>query len=307
MEAKGVALTGADPALDAEEAALLTVLGQAHHGTTGTQGLTAVVSTLTRAFNYYVESGDPERAVAIAASDLPLNAGIELVEKALGLVDLESHDAGLLQARYITPQRAQYDQAQNAFHSAMAIANLHQDPALKMRTLVAGACVDFTNCQFEQSLERNLRALELAGQVDLPDEEAHARYDLMHVLCARGELNEAARHASEIFDLANRSGTLLSKIRALEGNEQLHSAMGKWQTARQFSDQGLAASPREVMLLGCRALLEYQVGDFEAGEAYFARMIEGFPLDPLIPYTLTDAFPWHTVPATVIPLVVSQT
>ena len=86
-------------------------------------------------------------------------------------VALDSHDSGLLQARYITPQRAHYHRAQNAFHGAMAIAHRHQNPALEMRALVAAACVDFTDCRFEQSVERNLRAVGVGGQVDQPLED----------------------------------------------------------------------------------------------------------------------------------------
>jgi len=306
MAAKGVALTGAEPARDAEEAALLTGLGQAQSGTLGRQGVAAVTATLARAFDYYMASGDSERAVSIAAYHLPINTDSELIAKALELVEPGSHDAGLLQARYITPQRADYESAHDAFHSAMAIAQHEQDPALEMRTLVAAACVDFTNCRFEQSLARNLRAIELAEGVDQPEEESHARYDLMHVLYIMGDLEEATKHAAEISGLADRAGTAWSRVRATESNEQLDSAKGNWQTARNFSEQGLAASPREPSLLGCRALLEYQLGDFEAGETYLARLLEsvqqGQPGIPTPPYTIFN-LGTYTILTTVIPIV----
>ncbi len=69
-------------------------------------------------------------------------------------------------------------------------------------------------------------------------------------------------------------------IFALWSNETLSRLKGDWQAAREFSDRGLAVAPREPRLLGFRTLLEYEVGDFTAGETYLERLLEAMRLSP---------------------------
>ncbi len=233
---------------------------------------------------------------------MPSNVGREVIEKALELVPPNSHDAGRLQSKYITQLRAEYEEAQEAFQSALSIAQQEKDLNLEMKTLVAAACVDFTNCRFPQSLERNLRAIELAGRVEQPSEEVHARYDLVHVLYAMGDPEEASLHADAISEPAARSGMRRDQSRHVEAKENIASSKGDWQAARDFSEQGLALLPRDPVLLGCRALLEYQTGDFNAGEDYLQRLLSTFGYGQtgtpvLYPHVYAAAY---TVPSVVI-------
>ena len=299
--AKGVALTGTDPAQDAEAAALLSCLGEAQRGALTTFGHLGVIGTLTRAFDYYVSVGDVGRAVGIAAYRIPINTGRELIERALKMVPPDSHDAGRLLSCYIPSLRSEYDRAQDAIHGALAIARQQQDLELEMQTLVAAACVDFSHCGFEKSLDRNLQAIVLARQVDLPSEEAHARQHLMHVQYALGDLEDAARHAEASLESAERSGTRVWQVNAMDANHNVCSARGDWQAARYFNERGLALTPRDPNLLGGRALVEYQVGDFAAGETYLQRLLEAQPrqADLQLEFSLISAW---MVPILVIPL-----
>jgi DNA-binding CsgD family transcriptional regulator len=305
LTAKGVALTGTAPAGDAEAAELLFGLGQAQEGTqerlwSGPE----IFACFHRAFDHYVGSGDVGRAVDIAAHHISSNIGGELIAKALELVPADSHDAGRLLSRYIMPLRADYERAQETFHRALFIARQQQDLDLEMITLVAGACVNFVQCHFQESLDQNLRAIELADRVDHPVSEAHARYDLMHVLYAMGDLEGAASHATAMLRPAERSGIRAWQTSAMEANENVSSAKGDWKAAREFTERGLAVDPRHTILLGSRVLLEYQVGDFDAGEAYLERLLESIQRtqsDPSTPVTM--ATPWYAVPAVVIPVV----
>ena len=47
-----------------------------------------------------------------------------------------------------------------------------------------------------------------------------------------------------------------------------------WQAARDCIERGLPASPQEHRLLICRALIEYETGDFKQGEAYLENFLE---------------------------------
>ena len=273
LTAKGISLQGTEKALDAQSAELLLGLGRAMAGTTLRQQEMEVSRTLKRAFDYYVEVGDSSTAVAIASSGQGSH-GNDLIATSLDLVNPESYEAGKLLSRYILPLREDYDAAQDAFERAITIANREVDLDLEMATLVNGACVSFSHHRYEESLERNQRAIELARKVNQPIHESHSRYDLMHVLYGLGDLPGATEHAKAMIPVAERSGNLRWRGSAIEINENIASVQGDWKTAREWADRGLAIAPGDPNLLGSRALVEYQTGDFEAGSHYLDRLQE---------------------------------
>lgn len=306
LTAKGVRLTGLEPAEDDEAAALLLGLGNAQLGTFVRSSTGQVAETLTRAFDYYVSVGDSERAVTVALSDLPVVAvGVEFIERALALVPPDSHDAGKLKARLIIALRPDYDRSDQTFRDTLSIAREHQDKSLEMQALVAGACVDFHHGRNEQSLERNLQAIDLAEMVDLPNEESHARFDLYHILYAMGDLEGATHHAEAMVATAERTQTRIWRGRAMDANAILCSAKGDWQAARKYIEHGLEGSPQDSVILGAGALLEYQLGESEAGGAYLRRLLESVPEGSAgPPYRITESqqVP-YLVPAVVIPVI----
>ncbi len=261
--------------------------------------MTQAADTFVRAFDYYVDAGDSDRAVSVALADIRAATVREMIERALTLVPPDSHDAGKLQARQILANRADYDKAQGAFQRAFSIARKHQDQSLEMQALVASACVDFHHGHNEQSLERNLRVIELSHLVDMPYEETHAHYDLFHVLYAMGDSDQAASHAETMVASAERTRIRMWRSRAMEANEALGSAKGDWQTAREFTEQGLAISPQESTLMGARALVGYQLGETEAGDAYLNILFENYQAGAFDSGFQAN----HTVPAVVIPMV----
>ena len=69
---------------------------------------------------------------------------------------------------------------------------------------------------------------------DLPIEESHARYDLLHVLYAMGDLERAARHAGAMLAPAELTSARVWRGRAMDANENVRSAKGDWRYARDF-------------------------------------------------------------------------
>ena len=299
LTAKGVALTGREPAEDEEAAVLLSGFGHAQMGIVERANLSQVADTFVRAFNYFVDAGDSERAVSVALAEIRAATVREMIERALTLVPPDSHDAGKLQARQISANRADYDKAQGAFQRAFSIARQQQDQSLEMQALVASACVDFHHGHNEQSLERNLRVIELSHLVDMPYEETHAHYDLFHVLYAMGDSDQATHHAETMVASAERARIRIWRSRAMEAHEALGSAKGDWQTAREFAEQGLKISPLEHTLIGARALLEYQLGETEAGDTYLNILFENFRAGAFDSTNQAN----YTVPAIMIPMV----
>ena len=134
-----------------------------------------------------------------------------------------------------------------------------------------------TSSHFERSLERNQQALELAQLVDLPIAETHAHYDLQHVLYAMGDLEQATRHAEAMLAPSERTRTRIWQDRAMDSNHIVSSAKGDWQTARKYLEQGLATSPQDYLLIGAGAVMEYQLGETDAGEEHLKRLLDNIP------------------------------
>ena len=102
---------------------------------------------------------------------------------------------------------------------------------------------------------------------------------------------EAALASAERLRIPQRVGVALAEAMfgAYRGAD--------WQAARSLCDRGLAVSPLNPLLLGCRAWLEYEVGDFSQGEAYLERLLEAMRQAPPGPN------PAYSIPCLVIPAV----
>ncbi len=148
-------------------------------------------------------------------------------------------------------------------------------------------------------------AIDLARLVDLPIEEAHARYDLEHVLYAMGNLEEATGHANAMLAPAERTHTRVWHCRSMDANESVRSAGGDWRSARDYLEQGLATSPQDPALLGSKVLLEHQLGKTDAAEVYLERLLETLPVGEsnLLDGLRYPTLPYYTVSAVVIPVV----
>ena len=103
LVSKGIPLTGAAPAPDNEAAALLFGFGRAQAATLDSSQVEEAVANLGRAFDYYEQVGDAERAVAIAehpvgAFSAQRSGMAQLMRRALELVPPESHEAARILA-----------------------------------------------------------------------------------------------------------------------------------------------------------------------------------------------------------------
>ncbi len=282
LVAKGVALAGSDPAGDADSAELLFGLGRAQLATLISHQMPEAVSSLSRAFDYYVDGEDVANAVAIAEIPLLGPAGVaaqsaQMVPRALALVPADSHEAGLLlslQGCELGRVQRDYAGAQEAFDRALAISIREGDAGLQLRTLTNACYVDTFHMRWKEGLERGLKAIELGGQVDDLASTNMARHYTARMLLDTGNLREARVHATASLDLAERLRDRVALVTALWNNGNVSLAMGDWQAAREFSDRGLALSPEEHRLLPSRVMLEYQVGDFSQGTVFLDRLLE---------------------------------
>ena len=231
---------------------------------------------------------------------MPGVAGItRFITRALAVVSPDSHDAGRLFSRLglaLAIEMGDEAGAQDAFSKALVIAQRENDTALEAWTSTRASSVDWGHLRYEQSLERSLRAIELAGRTDEAITERHARGYANLSLLAMGNLEGARVHAENFLALSERLRDRLFIVMALWSNQRVCQAEGDWSTGRDFSDRALALRGAS-WVLGDRALLEYQVGDFRQGETYLEQLVEAHRLVPPGP----NEESW--VPAIVIPLV----
>ena len=184
LEAKGVPLSGAEPAPDQEAAALIHSMGLSQWAIEPRHNLLIAVENLTRAFAYYIEAGDTDQAVAIAESPIyPLPGSqsgmVRLIGRALGLIPADSHRAGRLLSQYgiaMGQAHGDYEVAQEAFSRALNIARPFKDPNLEMRILAYSANVDIFHMHWDECVDKALQAIELGREID----EVDAIYSSLH-------------------------------------------------------------------------------------------------------------------------------
>ncbi|MCI0846596.1 MAG: hypothetical protein J4N33_05690, partial [Chloroflexi bacterium] len=274
--------------MDAETAALCFGLGVAQTAILASHQIEDVVASLTRAFDYYVDVGEVERAVAVAELPFPMPPGqttgaSHLITRALALVPSDSHEAGRLLSRYVTAlviEGGDYEAAQEVFSRALDIARREGDEALEMRILDGATDPDLNFLRLQGAVVKSLRAVELAQHADDLRTEVHARFFGGMAQLYMANLEGTRQQAAAMLAPAERlrSNSLLSGANYL--NQITSSLGGDWQSSRDFSDRGLAVSPLDPRLLGNRAILESQVGEIDQAFAYLERFLAAIRLTP---------------------------
>ena len=264
------------------------------------------VSSLTRAFDYFAEVGDVPQAVAVAESPIIALPGVtglaDLIAHALTLVPAESPEAGRLLSRYIIPlavEKGDHERAQKAAAQALTIAQRELDSALELRTLADSADVAGRYLNFSEALSKSLQAVELAQKVDEPHAASVASFWAATTSRIVGDFEGAARHAAEGLALAERLRDRFRVSGFLLAGGELARLQGAWETAREFSERGLAAAPGDPMSPALRALVEHQVGDFQRGATYLERVLEFVSEAPPEP-TLLYMYSALTIPGVAI-------
>ena len=293
----GIALTGTQPAPDEEAAALLFGKGCAQLATVERHRLSEAVSCLRRAFDYYAEAGDVDRAVAVAQQPLPMAQGMlagatQLALRALELVQRGSHEEGRLLAQYaihVYFEESDVEAAQDAFTRALVIAQGEDDADLELRTLANAASVDTFECQYQAALEKSLRGLELARLLDHPRAELGVQYRAASSRMLTGDLQEAKQHFEAMRDVADRlrDRFWLSSAYFLSAQASIYE--GDWEAARRYSDQSLMNLSMDSRSLATRMQLELELGESDQADVYLERLLESMRLTapgPTVEYML---------------------
>jgi len=263
---------------DSETAALQVGLGRAQVA----MGLIVEgEANLSRAFDLYVESGDPVHAVAIvdhpyAMPLLRLLPG--LISHALELVTPESLQAGRVLCNHgicLGTTRNGYLAAQEAFGRALAIARWEHDESLEMRVLSSSANIDGMHLRWTESLDKSLQAIELASLVDEPVFKIRGHFWAGNaLLCGLGDVAGARSQFSQMLTDAEqlRDNTWIPQGLLLQIST--FSLVGDWENAFEHSDRCITRFPDDVGALAQRSLMEYELGNPSQGQHYLERHLQ---------------------------------
>ena len=299
LAAKGEPSTGDRPASDVEAAELLTGLGRAQAATLPRNRIPEAITTLKRAFDYYANVGDLSQVVSIAEQYLPPMTGIntemaQIVGRALELVPPDSVEAGRLWCSYTKwtgIEGGNHQESQGALDRALEIAHRVGDSGLEMTALTIGAQVEAFHLRLPDCLDKSLRAIELVPKADNLRNETVARFFVVFAFITMGHTDQVIRALAACLDSAQKLRDRYWLRIAYWGHEILFRLVGDWPMAREFSNRALADNV-DARFLARRAMLEYQVGDFDQGESHLNRLWE---------ITGTAASLDNTSPVSVVP------
>jgi DNA-binding CsgD family transcriptional regulator len=305
LTGQGVPLTGTEPAKDGQDAALLAGLGRAQSAALPRHQLREFVTSLRRAVDYYVRSGDVARAVAIAEYPVQTLVGLrtdmaQLIAQVLPLVAPGSHTAGRVLGNYgfyLGLEEVDYQGAQEAFRQALAIAQGEGDTALEAQVLANACQVDFWHLEPQETIRKGQQAIELARSAGEPFAEARGHMWNCQAMLLTGDLEGAQQYASAMLALAEQlhERDLLSV--ALTRNQVVHHLEGDWATAREFHRRLMEVTPQDVRHLCYRALLEYETGNLAEGQQQLERIRE------VVPLAVPGPSPWYAFPAIMLPAI----
>ena len=270
------ALASKGDSMNAETADILAGLGRAQAATLSLLESPQAAHNLRRAFEYYVENGVVARAVDIAALRLRISLGdVDVIERALGLVPEDSHEASrlLVQLGFHVGQTGEYERAKEAFDRAIAIAERENDSTLKMRAFSYAATVAFYNGNSQESVDFGLHAIELAQQANDLDAEALAHVYVAFGYIHLGDSTRSQRYAGSGVEAAERSRHRQSLGNALLSHAILAAARGDWNEARDSSVRGLELAQQRLGHLCVRVLHEYQVGNPDEAGALLTTLV----------------------------------
>ena len=299
LAAKGEPSTGDRPASDVEAAELLTGLGRAQAATLPRNRIPEAITTLKRAFDYYANVGDLSQVVSIAEQYLPPMTGIntemaQIVGRALELVPPDSVEAGRLWCSYTKwtgIEGGNHQESQGALDRALEIAHRVGDSGLEMTALTIGAQVEAFHLRLPDCLDKSLRAIELVPKADNLRNETVARFFVVFAFITMGHTDQVIPALAACLDSAQKLRDRYWLRIAYWGHEILFRLVGDWPMAREFSNRALADNV-DARFLARRAMLEYQVGDFDQGESHLNRLWE---------ITGTAASLDNTSPVSVVP------
>ena len=243
---------------------------------------------LERAYRLYLDAGDVAGATELLIAQGTSTSFLRREQGAL------FEEAGRLPA-LSTATRAQlaaglahslgfqgdYESAHERFAEATAIAGEDAPPDVLLFIARREASVDLFHRRGDQPLHvANVRAAELAEQLDRPASAALSRYLASGALYRSANLEAALEQAERAQELASqaRNRPMVSNGAIAAG--RVHFARGDWGAARQAVNVGVEASPNDPRILAVGAWVESETGQRGSAKEFLDRIVERIAAEP---------------------------
>ncbi len=242
------------------------------------------------AFTHFLDAGDEQSAIEIAAHPVPYVYGspeaADLAATALELVPSGSREAGhLLSTLGWFSGMLDYERAAEAFARARGIAETLGDRELERTLLVREAHVDFWHLRHRECLEKATSSIALARGAGDEHTELAALSEVGRMHCVLGDGQSARVYVERMLELAERFGERYWLVTARVNAQWLAMLEGDWESARRLSDEALALQRRDARNLGLRALAEAVVGNDDHARDHLDRLLDARDLSaPGFPY-----------------------
>ena len=256
--------------MDAETAAILHGLALAQAGIANREQIqNQVLPNLTRAFDYYAESGEIAKALAVVHRSYsgPLSFVMTgLFSRALSLVPGDTWEEASLLSNYgfsLGISSNDYGPSKQALDRALDISRRAGYTDLEKRALANFSQVNRFHLNFDAGLETALAAIAIGSEY--PVDELRSRLHAGGILAAIGKPAEAQEQATAMLAQAEMIRDHWWLERAAGLNLVLAVGRGDWETVRHSSGHHLRSGiqPDWAGL----TLMEYQLGNFAEGLA----------------------------------------
>ena len=212
LNSMGVSLSDNKAAADEQSAEVLFGLGRVQASTLPQHEFGKAVVSLTRAFKYFSEVGNLERALAVAEHPIYSSGGQRngvslLISEAIALVPPDSLEAARLLIRYgvaINQEEGNWGVARDALSRALVISRREGDLALEMHAEVNTSLVALMHFIGVEGRDDVLRAIELAQEVDDPLVECVAHFAAGWLFANIGDLEATRLHFASALGLAEK-------------------------------------------------------------------------------------------------------
>ncbi|MCH7734039.1 MAG: hypothetical protein IH961_02370 [Chloroflexi bacterium] len=184
----------------------------------------------------------------------------------MALVPRDSHEAGQLLAWHgrFAGLRGEYEDAEEAFDSAAAIAQRDGDQQLALRTAINSSDVDAFALRYgKEALEKSARHIGLAREAGYKFAEAQAEQVIAWQALHIGELDAARDHAERLLQLAEELRFRLFTRENLTISSAIALASGDFNEAAVLSERGHGMSGGKYQFLAFMAEAASSTGEQE--------------------------------------------
>lgn len=231
------------------------------------------IELLKMAFDRFVESGHPERAVQVAQVSFTGTRGqiamAPIYERALELVEQDSLDEASIQAplaRVVAIELGDFKRGKSLLRSAIRTARKHDDSRLESLAGGYGVQIAAFAAEWSECVEFCERVLELENDVDDPYSVSTAGMLLAGLRVRDGRHKESDALMDHARRSAERSGNRLRLISCDLLELRIAHSRAQWDRVERVLSNTKSDDPGAERVHAMSALCHHLIGNADAGD-----------------------------------------